>query len=59
MRKILFCNLDLLKRKFEGYDQVVSQKHRDKFLDCMVKLNSEDDNIVCFVSRNNTHLDLG
>lgn len=58
MRKILFCNLDLLKRKFEGYDQVVSQKHRDKFLDCMVKLNSEDDNIVCFVSRNNTHLDL-
>ena len=53
MRKILFCNLELLVKGFEGYDPVLSRINRDKFLKCMSELISEDENLVCFISRNN------
>lgn len=58
MRKILFCNLELLVKGFEGYDPVLSRINRDKFLKCMSELISEDENLVCFISRNNQQLNL-
>lgn len=56
MQKILFCNLDLLEKEFEGYDQILSKTNRDEFVNYMVELSREDENIVCFISRDNTRL---
>jgi hypothetical protein len=56
MQKILFCNLDLLAKGFEGYDQALSKKYRNEFVDYMVELSNEDENLVCFISRENTRL---
>lgn len=56
MQKILFCNLDLLAKGFEGYDQALSKKYRNEFVDYMVELSNEDENLICFISRENTRL---
>ena len=52
MQKILFCNLDLLAKGFEGYDQALSKKYRNEFVDYMVELSNEDENLfVLLVER--------
>lgn len=59
MKKILFCNLDLLVIKFEGMDQNETQKNRNIFLEYINTLCEDDDNIVCFISREKNKLDSG
>lgn len=51
LKKVLFCNLDLLVRRFSGWDPEVSLKNRNEFLDYINTLCEDNDNIVCFISR--------
>ncbi len=51
MKKVLFCNLDLLVIKFDGWDSEASLKNRNEFLDYVNTLCEDNDNIVCFISR--------
>lgn len=57
LKKILFCNLDLLVRGFEGRNLESSIKNRDEFLKYINELCQNDDNIVCFISRDQNKLD--
>lgn len=52
MEKILFCNLDLLKRTFDGNDNPLLQKTRNQFLTYAKELCSDEENHIYFISRN-------
>lgn len=55
MQKILFCNLDLLKKSFDNFDNSTLLSTRNKFLEYANKLCS-DDNDIFFISRDTTQL---
>lgn len=59
MQKILFCNMDLLVKGFEGYDEDESKRNRDSFLGYISELSKEEENIVCFISHDITRLNKG
>lgn len=59
MKKVLFCNLDLLVKSFIGLDPEVSLKNRNEFLEYINTLCEDNDNVVCFISREQDKLDLG
>lgn len=59
MQKILFCNMDLLFKGFNGFNQAKSKENRDLFLQYVNELSQEDNNIVYFVSRDEKKLYLG
>lgn len=56
MKKILFCNLDLLLKEFPGLNPKNSLKNRDDFLNYINILCEDHDNIVCFISRDQKKL---
>ncbi|BFK61963.1 hypothetical protein I260019D6_12720 [Dorea longicatena] len=58
MKKILFCNLDLLVKKFADIDMQIVLKNRNEFLN-YINILCKDDNIVCFISRDINKLNLG
>ena len=55
MKKLLFCSLDLLIKKFDGLDPATSETYRNQFLDYAVEM-IKDDNLVLFISRDNQKL---
>lgn len=57
MQKILFCNLDLLRPKFDNFDNSTLKITRDKFLEYIAALCSDDENHVYFISRDQQALD--
>ena len=59
MKKILFCNLDLLVKGFTGWDSEASLKNRNKFLEYANTLCEDNDNVVCFISRDQEKLNSG
>lgn len=59
MKKILFCNLDLLVKGFVGLDPETSLKNRNDFLEYVNTLCEDNENAVCFISREQDKLDLG
>lgn len=58
MRKILICNLDLLRHSFNGYPARIFKEVRNKFVSFMNQLSIESENIVCFVSRNSEKINI-
>lgn len=58
MQKILFCNLDLLKKSFNNFDNSTLEKTRNQFLEYAEDLCSNDDNKICFISREQDQLNL-
>lgn len=58
MKKILFCNLDLLVKQFADIDMQIVLKNRNEFLN-YINILCKDDNIVCFISRDINKLNLG
>ena len=59
MKKILFCNLDLLVKGFTGWEPAASLKNRNKFLEYANTLCENNDNVVCFISRDQEKLNSG
>lgn len=59
MKKVLFCNLDLLVKGFTGWDPETSLKNRNEFLDYINTLCEDNDNVVCFISRDQNKLNSG
>lgn len=59
MKKVLFCNLDLLVKKFPEYNEEISLKKRNEFLEYIKILCEDNDNIVCFISRDQNKLNSG
>ena len=57
MQKILFCNLDLLKKQFPDFDNSTLKETRDSFLEYVDELCSDDENQIYFISRNQQDLD--
>ena len=57
MKKILFCNLDLLVKKFQELDPENSLKNRNEFLEYIDILC--EDNEVYFISRDQEKLNSG
>lgn len=59
MKKVLFCNLDLLVKGFTGWDPETSLKNRNEFLRYVNTLCEDNDNVVCFISRDQQKLNSG
>lgn len=59
MKKVLFCNLDLLVKGFTGWNPETSLENRNKFLEYINILCADNDNIVYFISREQNKLDSG
>lgn len=57
MEKILFCNLDLLKRTFDGNDNPILHRTRNQFLNYAQELCSDEENHIYFISRDQKLLD--
>lgn len=57
MEKILFCNLDLLKKTFDGTENLVLQETRNQFLYYANDLCSDKENHLYFISRDQKLLD--
>lgn len=67
MEKLIFCNLDLLRKNFESsdydefdftyYDESSIERIRNEFVDALVNLTQQDSNKVFFYSRNNKLLE--
>ena len=59
MKKILFCNLDLLVKGFAGWNPEISLKNRNDFLEYISILCKDNNNVVCFISRDKNKLNSG
>ena len=57
MEKLLFCNLDLLKKTFNRKENLALQKIRNQFLDYANDLCSDEENHIYFISRDQRLLD--
>lgn len=57
MEKILFCNLDLLKRTFDGNDNTTLHRIRNQFLNYADDLCADEGNHLYFISREYKLLD--
>lgn len=57
MEKILICNLDLLKRTFNGTDDTILYQIRNQFLNYANTLCSDERNRIYFISREQELLD--
>ena len=57
MEKILFCNLDLLKKTFDGNDNTILHRTRNQFLNYADDLCSDEENHIYFISRDQKLLD--
>lgn len=57
VKKVLYCNTDLLISKFDGIDLDYSLRNRDEFLQYANRLCTEESNDVVFISRDKTKLD--
>ena len=57
MEKILFCNLDLLKKTFDGNDNTILHRTRNQFLNYANDLCSDEENHIYFISRDQKLLD--
>lgn len=57
MEKILFCNLDLLRKTFNGREDQFLQKTRNQFLYYANDLCSDKKNHIYFISRDQQFLD--
>lgn len=49
MEKILFCNLDLLKKTFDGNDNAALHRTRNQFLNYANDLSSDEENHIYFI----------
>lgn len=58
MQKILFCNLDLLAKSFAGWNPEFTLNNRNEFLGYISILCRDNNNIVCFISRDQNKLDI-
>ena len=58
MQKILFCNLDLLVKSFAGWNPEFTLNNRNEFLGYISILCRDNNNIVCFISRDQNKLDI-
>ena len=56
---MLFCNLDLLLKGFVGWNPVLSLNNRNDFLKYIDMLCEDNNNIVCFISKDKNKLDTG
>ena len=52
----MFCNLDLLVKSFDGLNPDVSLKNRNEFLNYINTLSEDNDNVVYFISREQSKL---
>lgn len=55
MEKILFYNLDLLKKTFDGNDNPTLHKTRNQFLNYANDLSSDEENHIYFISRDQNY----
>ena len=56
MQKLLFCNLDLLRKSFDGFDNHNLKQFRDEFLDYADTLCNDAENQIYFISKDQTQL---
>lgn len=56
MQKLLFCNLDLLRKSFDDFDNSGLKQIRDIFLAYADALCNDDENQIYFISRDQTQL---
>ena len=59
MKKILFCNLDLLVKGFAGWNPEIALTNRNEFLEYISILCEDNNNVVCFISRDKNKLNSG
>ena len=59
MKKILFCNLDLLVKGFARWNPEIALTKRNEFLEYISILCEDNNNVVCFISRDKNKLNSG
>ena len=56
MKKILFCNTDLLVRVFDEMPEEITKKNRKRFLELAETLCIDDKDSIVFISKENKKL---